>query len=49
MIENGPWIFPLLNAKGWKYNKQYGIVKIPTQTAGSNGGRAARRGDLEHR
>ena len=35
MIENGPWIFPLLNAKGWKYNKQYGIVKIPTQTAGT--------------
>jgi hypothetical protein len=30
----GPWIFPELNAAGWKYNKQYGIVRIPTQTAG---------------
>jgi len=34
MIEDGPWIFPELNAAGWKYNQQYGIVKIPTQTAG---------------
>ncbi len=34
MIEDGPWIFPELNAAGWKYNKQYGIVKIPTQAAG---------------
>ncbi len=34
MIENGPWIFPELNAAGWKYNQQYGIVPIPTQTAG---------------
>ena len=49
MIEDGPWIFPELNAAGWKYNKQYGIVKIPTQTGRRNGGRAAGRGDLEHR
>ena len=34
MIEDGPWILPELNAAGWKYNNQYGIVKIPTQTAG---------------
>ena len=34
MIEDGPWIFPELNSAGWKYNKQYGIVQIPTQTAG---------------
>jgi multiple sugar transport system substrate-binding protein len=34
MIEDGPWIFPELNAAGWKYNQQYGIVPIPTQTAG---------------
>jgi multiple sugar transport system substrate-binding protein len=34
MIENGPWIFPELNAAGWKYGDQYGIVPIPTQTAG---------------
>jgi len=35
MIEDGPWIFPNLNAAGWKYNQQYGIVPIPTKTAGS--------------
>jgi multiple sugar transport system substrate-binding protein len=34
MIEDGPWIFPELNAAGWKYNQQYGIVPIPTQQAG---------------
>ena len=34
MIEDGPWIFPTLNAAGWKYNQQYGIVPIPTKTAG---------------
>jgi multiple sugar transport system substrate-binding protein len=34
MIEDGPWIFPELNAAGWKYNQQYGIVPIPTQAAG---------------
>jgi multiple sugar transport system substrate-binding protein len=34
MIEDGPWIFPDLNAAGWKYNQQYGIVPIPTKTAG---------------
>jgi multiple sugar transport system substrate-binding protein len=34
MIEDGPWIFPELNAAGWKYNKQYGIVPIPTQAPG---------------
>ena len=35
MIEDGPWIFPNLNAAGWNYNQQYGIVPIPTKTAGS--------------
>jgi multiple sugar transport system substrate-binding protein len=34
MIEDGPWIFPELNAAGWKYNQQYGIVQIPTKSAG---------------
>ena len=34
MIEDGPWIFPELNAAGWKYNQQYGIVPIPTQQPG---------------
>ncbi|MGD0555773.1 MAG: sugar ABC transporter substrate-binding protein [Streptosporangiaceae bacterium] len=34
MIEDGPWIFPELNAAGLKYNVDYGIVPIPTQTAG---------------
>ncbi len=34
MIENGPWIFPLLNAAGWKYNVDYGVVPIPTKNAG---------------
>jgi multiple sugar transport system substrate-binding protein len=34
MIEDGPWIFPTLNSAGWKYNQQYGIVPIPTKTAG---------------
>ena len=35
MIENGPWIFPLLNAAGLKYNVDYGVVPIPTKTAGA--------------
>jgi multiple sugar transport system substrate-binding protein len=35
MIEDGPWIFPNLNAAGWNYNQQYGIVPIPTKTAGA--------------
>ena len=34
MMVNGPWIFPELNQKGWKYNDQYGIVPIPTDQAG---------------
>jgi Bacterial extracellular solute-binding protein len=34
MMVNGPWIFPELNQHGWKYNDQYGIVPIPTDTAG---------------
>jgi multiple sugar transport system substrate-binding protein len=34
IIEDGPWIFPELNAAGWKYNKQYGIVPIPTKSPG---------------
>jgi multiple sugar transport system substrate-binding protein len=34
MIEDGPWIFPELNAAGWKYNEQYGIAAIPVRAAG---------------
>ena len=34
MIEDGPWIFPALNGAGMKFNTDYGIVPIPTQTAG---------------
>jgi multiple sugar transport system substrate-binding protein len=34
MIEDGPWIFPELNAAGLKYNVDYGIVPIPTRVAG---------------
>jgi multiple sugar transport system substrate-binding protein len=34
MIEDGPWIFPELNAAGWKYNREYGIVPIPTKSPG---------------
>lgn len=34
MIEDGPWIFPELNAAGWKYNQTYGIVPIPTKNPG---------------
>ncbi len=34
MMVNGPWIFPELNQKGWKYNDQFGIVPIPTDKAG---------------
>ena len=29
MIEDGPWIFPELNASGMQYGKQFGIVPIP--------------------
>ena len=45
MIIDGPWIFPELNQQGWTYNDQYGIVPIPTDKAGAEGDRAARRGD----
>jgi multiple sugar transport system substrate-binding protein len=34
MIEDGPWIFPTLNKAGMKYNVDYGVVPIPTKTAG---------------
>jgi multiple sugar transport system substrate-binding protein len=34
IIEDGPWIFPTLNAAGLKYNVDYGIVPIPTRMAG---------------
>jgi len=34
MIEDGPWIFPELNAAHLVYNKDYGIVPIPTRVAG---------------
>lgn len=34
MIIDGPWIFPELNAAGWKYNQQYGIAQIPVRQAG---------------
>ena len=34
MMENGPWTFPLLNAAGMKYNVDYGVVPIPTKSAG---------------
>jgi len=34
MIIDGPWIFPELNAAGWKYNQQYGIVSISVRQAG---------------
>lgn len=34
MIEDGPWIFPELNAAGWKFNQQYGIVPIPVRVPG---------------
>jgi multiple sugar transport system substrate-binding protein len=34
MIIDGPWIFPELNAAGWKYDQQYGIVPIPVRQAG---------------
>jgi multiple sugar transport system substrate-binding protein len=34
MMINGPWIFPELNAAGWKYNQQYGIVPIPVRQPG---------------
>jgi multiple sugar transport system substrate-binding protein len=34
MIVDGPWIFPELNAAGWKYNKEYGIAPIPVRQAG---------------
>jgi len=31
MIIDGPWIFPELNAVGWK---QYGVVSIPVRQVG---------------
>jgi multiple sugar transport system substrate-binding protein len=34
MIEDGPWSFPLLNAAGMKYGVDYGVVQIPTKSAG---------------
>jgi multiple sugar transport system substrate-binding protein len=34
MIIDGPWIFPELNAAGWTYNDQYGIVPIPVNQVG---------------
>jgi multiple sugar transport system substrate-binding protein len=34
MIIDGPWIFPELNAAGWKYNQEYGIVSIPVNRVG---------------
>ncbi|HEY0718115.1 MAG TPA: extracellular solute-binding protein [Streptosporangiaceae bacterium] len=34
MVENGPWIIPLLNAAGMKYNVDYGVVPIPSESAG---------------
>jgi multiple sugar transport system substrate-binding protein len=34
MIIDGPWIFTELNAAGWKYNQQYGIVPIPVDQPG---------------
>jgi multiple sugar transport system substrate-binding protein len=34
MIIDGPWIFTELNAAGWKYNQQYGIVPIPVSQPG---------------
>ena len=34
MMINGPWIFPLLNEAGWKYNEDYGIVTVPVQQPG---------------
>jgi multiple sugar transport system substrate-binding protein len=34
MIIDGPWIFPELNAAGWKYGQQYGIVPIPVNQPG---------------
>ena len=34
VIVDGPWIFHELNAKGWTYNKEYGIVPIPTDKPG---------------
>jgi multiple sugar transport system substrate-binding protein len=34
MLEDGPWILPELNAAGWKYNDQFGIVPIPVRMPG---------------
>jgi multiple sugar transport system substrate-binding protein len=34
MLEDGPWILPQLNAAGWRYNDQYGIVPIPVRMSG---------------
>ena len=34
MIEDGPWIFPLLDAAGLKYGVDYGISPIPVRQPG---------------
>jgi len=34
MMFNGPWNFAALNAQGWYYGKQFGIVSIPVREAG---------------
>lgn len=34
MIEDGPWIFPLLDAAGLKYNVDYGITPMPVRQQG---------------
>ena len=49
MMINGPWIFPELNAAGWKYNDQYGIVPIPLNTARRQADHPAGRRDPGHR
>jgi multiple sugar transport system substrate-binding protein len=36
MMVNGPWNFSDLNAKGWYYGKQFGIVPVPTRVAGQH-------------
>ena len=48
MIEDGPWIFPALNAAGWKYNSS--TASCRSRPSGRrHGGHPARRGDLEPR
>jgi multiple sugar transport system substrate-binding protein len=34
LMINGPWIFPLLNEAGMKYNEDYGIATFPVQQPG---------------